>query len=771
MRKNKLYSITLMAFLFLLGFFNMEVKAASKLSVEVQTGIEQIQQLGKNLPITIVIENKGDAFKGDVLVNTGYKNEAGHALVKSINLEKGEKVTVRFLAEKYTVSRGTNKVLVYEDNYKDGKKVAYTGSGIIKEPKILEGQAAILSLDFSKKEIDSIAMTSSQNQTIIYKNSNHFNMPTDERYIDAIALMLVKGDTLLTWTEEQQEALLQWIRNGGKLYVQGQAALPENLIKSVPFELMSSTSEVTSNQLNSYLKIKSIDGGLTTYEAKLNKNSSILVGDSSQPIIGKIAVGEGEIIQANFTSWPTEQSLVNAVMKELNTQLDVNNTLEADAYNTLEGTTEIFPTFHFSLVILLLVLVAYILIIAPLLYFILKKKDKREYAWWIIPLGAMVTSIAIFAFSSNGRLFKSTIQQSTVTTLNDGHATTKFSHSLLTNKSGDMAVSTSSNNYLSRTVEAPISQYYKNAVLKQSKEKSRLNLVGLRYWDVATVVGQKTENGFGQIEASLTIDKGYLTGEITNDLNYKLTNVQVWSGNKKYKIGSIEKGKTVHVKEKVKEQFLAAPISREEPDFYTQPSNNEELLNYQKAGIENIVLRENEKQGNPLVVGWIKEDLVKATYDDLNSNTISKNIVVQGFVPGINLDQGVFLNEGSLSLQITDLQGDGYAEVSKHSNDIAFGKGSYQLDYSLPKILTANVISWNELKFNYLPDASYSMELFNFNTNSFEKLEEKETLISKNVANYISQDNKLRFKVIKNNDDGLMLSTPKIQMKGAEKDD
>src|SRR5690606_11370351 len=71
--------------------------------------------------------------------------------------------------------------------------------------------------------------------------------------------------------------------------------------------------------------------------------------------------------------------------------------MDAIAYS-VGSVNELFPSFRVSAPIILGIIILYMILIIPVLYFILKKKDKREYTWWIIPAFAVVTSIAIFAY-------------------------------------------------------------------------------------------------------------------------------------------------------------------------------------------------------------------------------------------------------------------------------------------------------------------------------------------------------------------------------------
>ena len=82
--------------------------------------------------------------------------------------------------------------------------------------------------------------------------------------------------------------------------------------------------------------------------------------------------------------------------------------------HTVGRTNELFPSFKVSAPLIFGIIIFYIILIIPVLYFILKRKDKREYAWWIIPSIAILTSIAIFAYGAKDRIGSAQIQHSAI---------------------------------------------------------------------------------------------------------------------------------------------------------------------------------------------------------------------------------------------------------------------------------------------------------------------------------------------------------------------
>lgn len=766
MKKNILLLLTALMMIFIVNAFQIEAKAAPQINLKVESGIDGIQQFGKNLPIDVKLVNNGSDFKGELLINAGYTSENAHALVKSVQLKSGEEKTIRLLAQKFTTQEGPSKIRLFEGTVKDGTEISYSGNGTIPTPEVDESQPIILSLNYTKMQIDALTLEMTEQDNFFYKNSNDFNAPTDARYLDAISLLMVQDDVLMKWSVEQQDALLEWIKQGGKLYVEGNAEIPGNLKSYLPFKITAEKQTLSSSDVNGFLGTKNNDA-LILNKATLNQSANILLGNTQSLLVGEMPVGSGSIIQANGTDELLAVTLfLNSIEGQL--QKDQEYAFEEARLSTSNAT---FPDFYFSAIILMITLLVYVVLIAPLLYVILKKKDKREYAWWIIPAGAIITSLGIFFVSSSGRLTQSMVQQSSVTVLNDSQANTIFSQSVLTNKAGDFTVSAPADVYLSRTSnESKTNQYYKNAILKQTKETSALELQNLRYWDVATINGEKTVDKFGQIEADLIISKGYLTGEITNELPYDLEDVEVWSASNKYKIGSIKKNETITVNEKVKEQFLKQP-TQNEYESLEPPSNKKELKTYQRESILYVGFDLISEKEQPVIVGWMDKDLVGATYQNLKIEQTNNSLVIQNFVPGVEIDSQFEVKEDSFSPNVTDVDNSGYSETSSDLNDWYFDVGNYYIDYKIPAAIPLDKVKWTELQFRYTPTATTAMQIYNYEQKKFEPLKDKQTTFKENSGDYISQNGQIRIKVIKKEAVDGTVRKPMLQLKGAKLND
>ena len=58
--------------------------------------------------------------------------------------------------------------------------------------------------------------------------------------------------------------------------------------------------------------------------------------------------------------------------------------------------------------LLLVMFIIYMIVVAPVLYLVLRRVDKREWSWWLIPLISIICGAAIFFFGAENKRFMST---------------------------------------------------------------------------------------------------------------------------------------------------------------------------------------------------------------------------------------------------------------------------------------------------------------------------------------------------------------------------
>ena len=143
------------------------------------------------------------------------------------------------------------------------------------------------------------------------------------------------------------------------------------------------------------------------------ENSEVLVKEGNDVLVQKIRVDEGCIIINSFdlalepfNSWKDNVSFAkNLYGLAKSNYLDQYRRGRDRGYymiNELGNTISIITVNKIK--VLTGIIGLYIVIAAPILYIFLKKKDKREWMWWIVPSLAVIFSIGVYSLGSDSRV-------------------------------------------------------------------------------------------------------------------------------------------------------------------------------------------------------------------------------------------------------------------------------------------------------------------------------------------------------------------------------
>ena len=95
-------------------------------------------------------------------------------------------------------------------------------------------------------------------------------------------------------------------------------------------------------------------------------------------------------------------------------------------YNPMAYIAERFPELKANSIYMILFAVAiYVVVIGPVLYIILKKKDKREFAWIAVPAISAVFMLIIFVLSMNSQYKSGLINIVSATEIEQGQSIAK----------------------------------------------------------------------------------------------------------------------------------------------------------------------------------------------------------------------------------------------------------------------------------------------------------------------------------------------------------
>lgn len=772
--------------------------AAPKLEVKAEAGISNKVKYFTPLPLKLTITNNGSAFSGDLVIDAAESYAVGSATVYSLDIAEGETKTVQLylngLSDDYMYSGNQQGSLFYfyEGGIEEGELVKFSGDKMVR-PQFHEMEGTfIYALTENRDRLtvfQRMRPFSNTNVEAFYLNQiKDFEFPDNKKGLEAANVLAIDETNISDFSEKQQQAILEWVRQGGKLLV-GASDQVESSIgifkEYLPLTLSQEKVSVTQSSLEKLSNNGKFTQGIEVYQASEKEGSIRLLGDGETILASATKLDEGQIIQTTFSLGDEPLASMDGYAKLLSNILKLQSPIQNNYGGMYYGNyydylpyevgsiNELFPSFEVSTTTLVVIIIIYILFIGPLLYFILKRLDKREHAWWIIPVVSVGLSIAMFIFGAKDRLTQSQIQQSAFYKVEENRLSGHYVETILTNRSGDFsftldenttAVATRNRNYMGSSTQEMI---HEKSYVKEHANSSTITLKNLNYWSVQSIVGQTEINNAGNMDIQLKVANGKVMGTIKNNFPFKLNDVSIWSGSREIELGDIEPNGTLEVDKEIKGAVLLSPSVGNYN--YAQPQTKADLMPMRieklKYGAGNLVQGERL----PAITAWIEEALVGIELDGNAANS-PLSYIIQTFEPDLELSGEFTLDKDVLNKTIEPTSNSGYTElINDATNEWYLDKGEYDYITWIPEELLEKS-TWTEISVSNKASIPIELAIWNIKTQEFESISEKSASITTNLDQYISKDGEVRIQItVDDSFNGGPTKLPDVKIKGVAK--
>lgn len=774
---------------FFLLFFMMPQTplAAPQISIDAEAGIQNKVKYERGVPVRITVSNSGSDFSGDLVINNSESYNLGSGLAVPLDLAAGETKTVQIavpgLSEMYGMN-GTpaQAIFLYEGGWENGKSVSFKGSKSIKASYFSPATLFIGTLTnnpdrlIALKEIDSQSNETSQ---IFHLNQlEQFALPTDSMGWEFIDYLVIDEVAYSDLPEGVQAAVLQWVRQGGHVLIgstENMQLAMGNLSEYLPLVLGESEQVI----------ITALENPIPVLQASLADGAEALMEADGQIIVGRTKVGSGTLTQTSFSLGD------EPVSGQKNYPLLLQNFFQTPALNQsstnygqplkeamsyeVGSTNELFESFQVSRIFIVLTILIYIVLIIPVLYLILKKKDKREYAWFIIPAAAVLFSIGLFAFGAKDRIANPQIQQAGFFIVDSsGSLNGYYMNTLLSNRGGNYrftAPSTTSMTF-SRNDEFSQQSPEKAAIFEPQATINSLTVRDMRYWSVGSVIGESYIEDAGKFDIEVSLENKILTGFVQNNFSFALEDVAIWSGTKMIALGDLAPGERLPINVKIQSDLLA-PASQIASNYAYQPiANVQELLKARKQSV--LAVSFNEIANNiksPYITGYAKDAIVPISLEGKRPTVSAIHLIAQAFEPAIDLSGEINMNSDDLAMELHGTSSTSYMEQISITDPYLYflENGNYELTYTLPKAMQNNKMSWNELAIT-TANTNLATKLINAKNGSPLELMDRQTLVTESVSDFISETGMIKLTLeMDGSGNPLEVTVPKIKLKGEMK--
>ena len=762
------------------------------LTVKVSSGIDGKAKYDKGAPISITVENSGAPFSGDLVVDIMEFYQQGMGRTFPIELGTGETKTVSFFVNNMEGIGGaygsTNQksIFFYEGGWKKGKEVEHAGAQSLTATMYYD-EKMIVTFTNNVDRLTALKSVdigpSSNTQLIDSEKIGLTNLPTDPRGWDVIDYIILDEFSFADLQSEKQLAVLEWVKNGGIIVVGSSESIEDEVgvfSSYLPLKL-SEKGEIVPLALNDWASTTGFDAEIQLFSSELSEGAFALLMEGEQILVAHKKLGQGLVMQTAFSfgdepiaSSPGMTAFWNTL---LNAGEDSIMSPYKNMYNPLNeishmigSSNELFPSFKVSAPLIFGIIALYIILIIPVLYFILKRKDKREYAWWIIPAIALITSIAIFGYGAKDRIGRSQIQHTAVLSAeNDGNVSGYFAESILSNKSGDYSFKAPHGTSLLAAPQYSMfggsgNMLHKQALLENDASTSTLHFRNVGYWNVASIYGETNIKDIGKMSNNLTVNKGVLSGSITNNFPFVLTDVAIWAGNDFIPLDDINAGETIEITETLKS------ILKPRSNYYGgyQATGNDDLMEMRKNNSLAFYSDYMGVSNKPVIIGYTDTKVVPVELEDVNSTLSAITMIVQPVQSEMVFKGEITLDEYFLEMYMIVSDDDfGHYVIDDPIMEQYMDGVQYEQNWRLPEELELTKIAWSSLKVTNLDHKLYTSKILNVQTGEYEIIDSDELLLKDNISDYLSNDGTLSISIIFNNgqySNGEVL--PKLELVG-----
>ncbi len=798
------------------------VEILGNFDVKAEIGFDNKYIVDKYVPFKFIVSNNGSDIKGELQVKVynflstdSWRPSQYSIYFVPIELNSGGakeiemKAHVPVLANSFSVSIvNENGETVYLKNYKVSAKAPETvWTGVLSEMPS--------ELDYLK-EFNSV----NNERTKHYNGIDYFdtinfgkeNFPNDVSLLNNFKVIIINNFNTSYLSAEQKEALKQWIEMGGTLLVGTGANAGKVLgglsdIFSVSGDmsvLAASISEMSQAEQPSLASDNINVNSIQFDEGDIFANSEL-------PFASGIRIGSGSVVVLNFDMGERAVAGLNGIISYFEKiysiavpELTNISNAEDDYYNNNyysgnqyryypveDYATRLRPYGAEMLRVIYIVIACYIILAGPVIYIFLKRKDKREKAWVLIPVLSIAVTVGIYVLGFSSYYRKGIVNFVSEVVVENGSDV------------GDAkvfaGVAISDKGSVNFTAEEPFSvlvnssSYYSydrkegeicKLKINAEKNKADVTFFDSSSWKANEFSSEKTFELGGAITADISFENGVYTGTVTNNGNIDLYDVVITTDSSFENLGDCRAGETINVNFDEK-----ANLVNGYSDFYER-ANKLFGLDYEK--------RDLQSQWNNFDA-WFKVRVIDdynssnsgSFYEFADGNSVNLNVSLYAFnydriIGGDKFVNGEEINEQWQNVFIVNLpvefKLDGQWQIpfgyikpmsvldedgNNCINDYSYGyreiyvhqAGKIVATFNIPEVAKGFIVSW--VKSNEMTTAP---QIYNRETNEWEDIKSG---WYDDISAYVDELGNIELSAVASYG-GINFEIPEISLKGGE---
>lgn len=731
--------------------------AETGISITIDFPLTDKLKYDMDVPVTATITNTGTDFDGDLALTTSTDTIKTYPL----RIAKGEEKTIELMIESYILMPEnkdtlTKRITLYPGGIEKQEKTK-ASVAVTKTPQMMAPNTPfILTVTSNEQRLINLLKSVKQIDDVTTITTRASQLPTDYLALATFNYMIIDDSKMSQLSEEQQQALKSWVQRGG------------HLITST-----SEADETAWGAFNGLMPLKvgnkdqvNVEGATVTYyQTSLNDKAQELVNKYDIQIAQR-HLGSGSIIQLPFVLGDEAIQNNEAFYEWLISKMDLfthapMNTLTQDqSRNELSNNTRVFPTLEISATTIITALVVYIFIVGPLLYWLLRRRGKSGYAWFVIPLIAIITAVAIFLIGAKDRIKQPSTQQLATYFINDDESVQGvYAMSLLTNSLKDVAFSLDDDT----TVNAIDTLSFTSGSTKNYVKDHTLIFSKPSYWSVQTFSGNSFVSNVGKLTIDVVVSDGRIEGTVHNGFSFDFKQATLWSGSEQVVLGDIKPNETLIVSQPLKSPYLK-PVENNGTIVQRNPGSLEEIVAGQKHAQETQLNLLAPAFNKPIIFGSTNQSLTKAQFKG-EAKEQHLTYLAQAFEPRLELKGDFSISDKEMKRTIINEQSDMEVDLAMPDANEAMLEGQVnRYELTLPKEMVSNDVGLQQVIVTE-QDSNTKSEILNNVTNEYEVVDGTWKQQG-NINPYVNRDGVITLRVSLLQETGVVVKLPTVQIMG-----
>lgn len=547
--------------IFMISMFiscDVQVQAAqSPLDIQIQTAFDNKVKPNHAFPVKITVTNPGTEVSGQLVIElAGRSSEGNVAFVKTLDLPQNSSKEVWLTLPSMNYNRHNNRVLFYKDRIAEQNVMPFKqGNVYIDTAVIPESIAQIGILAPDKDTLNFLNILNQSREQVNLIPLTQQQLPDAAHMLKTLDYIVINDFATSLLTERQVQAIEGWVEQGGTLVLAGGVGYAKSVEAFPHLSPIALQGTTTLTELNAFVNATGreliLTRPLTVSYGELIAGEHVMSEDG-MPLFTKRVIHNGAVLYVAYdlsleplASWSGHSFIWERLINEhtvTNVQLEYTDLW--NVHQNLGYFAQLVPP---KLGVLLLFFIVYLVVVAPLLYVVLKKRDKREWAWVLVPVCALLASIGIFAYGAADR--STTLAQSlnVIELFGDGKGLQTSYTGVFVPTGGTYDIELpqgkvealfSTNLHGGNDLNGQLAQLY-----YVDDRQTRLEFRGVPYWSIRKFIAIDAHSKpYGQLDYELYVHPSGVQGTVTNLTGEQLHHVTVYVNGQYSYLGDIPPG-------------------------------------------------------------------------------------------------------------------------------------------------------------------------------------------------------------------------------------